>query len=799
MSQPATGNPVPMARETVPTAGASIAVAPKTFKRRASKACSFCQWRKIRCNVEDRHPCSNCVLESIDCAITKTRQSKKSKLDHPVQASNPVQASESANAVANTAEQARSVPNGNGSHVQQVEPRSPENAIPVHRVLHSHDPEEVAASFPIHYPDEIVQAPSLNLTPSVNSGTSPQGTSDGMIKTSSSLETVSLPEFLEPVPSHLPPEDIEYLHKKGCFDIPAPKFRDAILRCYSEFSHPYMPLLDLGRFLYAITDPSPNTSRISLLLFQAVMFAGTRKALFIKTKALYDMEYEKNRMAVIQALGLMSYWYETPDDQKNACHWLRIALYLSEREGLNRNPATMDIPEYERRMRRRIWWSYIMRDPLCALGLKAPLSHYPRDHDVPEMTIEDYDLGDVPLPGFNKVGVRWPPGKRRLLCLSSISHAQLNKHLYSVLSQQYKLGDYRRRAGKSDGKSSKMVLLPLTTEAARSRIDQLESSLESWRASLPSELRTTTVGSEISDSGFEPFIVIRTVLHLVYHTSLITLYRPWLRQSQPEDAFQSKVRSTVRRSAQSITELSVELHRLDLVRHLPQTGISALVAAVVSHISDMLSNEEPIQKAGVRRFEQCSHLLNELRENYYAADFSADFVRLLAQARKLSQKSSTGETRLAMPETDLEDQVSAQSRFNSVIDNPNDGKRVAEVTRPLPEALFPEGTSLSYDSVALQESIGWDVPLEQRGVVEGAVEGAQHMFSFQQDNLEWELPLDFGSALQDAQVSLPGQHADEWDYYRNFRDETVRLLGDFYNDFQPVLPIEVGEEALSTQ
>lgn len=505
------------------------------------------------------------------------------------------------------------------------------------------------------------------------------------------------------------------------------------------------------------------------------------------------MEYEKNRIAVIQALSLMSYWYETPDDQKNAGHWLRIALYLSEREGLNRNPASMDIPENERRIRKRIWWSCITRDPLCAFGVKGPLSHLPQDHDVPVLTVEDYDLGDVPLHGFNKVGVRWPPGKRRLLCVSTVSQVQLNTHLRSLLSQQYKLGDYRRRAGKSDGKSSKMVLLPLTTDAARSRIDQLESALESWRTSLPPELQTTVVGSEISDSGFEPFIVIRTVLHLVYHTSLITLYRPWLRPSQPEDDFQIKVRSTVRRSAQSITELAVELHRLDLVRHLPQTGISALLAAVVSHISDMLSSDESVQKAGILGFEKCSHLLSELRENYYAADFSADFVRLLAQARKLSQQSTTGQTGLIVLENDLEDQVSAQSRFNSVHVNPDDGKSKAEVTRPLPEALFPEGMSLSYDSVALQESIGWDMPLEDRG----AVEGTQDMTSLHQENMQWELPLDFGDALQDAQDSIPVQHADEWDYYRNFRDETVRLLGDFYNDFQPGLSVELGEEVVS--
>ena len=113
-----------------------------------------------------------------------------------------------------------------------------------------------------------------------------------------------LPDFIEPMPSHLSPEDIDYLHKKRCFDIPAAKFRDAILRCYAEFFHPVMPLLDLSRFLDAVTAvPSNSSNRVSLLLFQAVMFAGSahvdikplrmlgfltrkaaRRALYMKTK-----------------------------------------------------------------------------------------------------------------------------------------------------------------------------------------------------------------------------------------------------------------------------------------------------------------------------------------------------------------------------------------------------------------------------------------------------------------------------------------------------------------------------------
>lgn len=481
------------------------------------------------------------------------------------------------------------------------------------------------------------------------------------------------------------------------------------------------------------------------------------------------MDYEQDRFCVIRVLIIMSHWYETPDDQKDACHWLQIAISLSRRAGLDQNPANMAIPETERRMRRRIWWSCVNRDPLCALGLKSRLSFHPRDHDVPDLRVDDFELGDVPPEGFERVGIAWPPGKRRLLCLASISQTQLHKHLYDVLSEQYKLGDYRSTSRKADTKSTKMVLLPVTTEATRSNLEKLEDRLRSWHKSLPSELQTTAVGAEISDSGFESFVVFRTVLHMLYHTSLITLYRPWLRPphnmvvvygSETEAASLQILQTLIRRSAQAITDLAVELHQIDLVRHLPQTGISALVAAVVSHIFDMLSSSDEIQRAALRGFEQCSHLLNELRENYYSADFSADFVKLLAQAKNLTQKSKIAETSLSIVGEALDDQVSAHSGFAAVpveSDSSNFQRTAAAPTiRPLPEALFPEDINLSSHLTSKQDG-------------------------------EWNLQGDFDAVMDPDQTMIPSEPTEEWDFYRNFRDETVRILGDFYEDFQPGL------------
>lgn len=84
----------------------------------------------------------------------------------------------------------------------------------------------------------------------------------------------SLPAFIKPVPAKYGVDDIAYLSKKGALTIPSPPLRNALLQSFINFIHPYMPLLDLHEFLDTIEN-NDESSAVSLLLFQAIMFAST--------------------------------------------------------------------------------------------------------------------------------------------------------------------------------------------------------------------------------------------------------------------------------------------------------------------------------------------------------------------------------------------------------------------------------------------------------------------------------------------------------------------------------------------
>lgn len=183
---------------------------------------------------------------------------------------------------------------------------------------------------------------------------------------------VVLPKYLTGIPDRIQAEDIDYLQRKGAFLIPETPLRNELLRCYVQHVHPYTPLLELQDFLGAI-QKNDGSSIISLLLFQAVMFAATayidmryltaqgyesrkaaRKAFFQRIKLLYDFDYEIDRVVVVQSVLLMTYWYESPDDPKDVWHWLGVAISLARTIGLNCNTSSSPLSLQKQRLWKRI-------------------------------------------------------------------------------------------------------------------------------------------------------------------------------------------------------------------------------------------------------------------------------------------------------------------------------------------------------------------------------------------------------------------------------------------------------------
>ena len=124
------------------------------------------------------------------------------------------------------------------------------------------------------------------------------------------FNAADLPLFIKPLPAKIGPDEIAYLERKGALTIPQGTLRSEMLRAYIEFVHPYMPLLELHDFLAIIDRPDGSLGKVSLILYQAVMFAGSafidmhhlRAAGYATRKEARKDFFQKTRVSVFQIL-----------------------------------------------------------------------------------------------------------------------------------------------------------------------------------------------------------------------------------------------------------------------------------------------------------------------------------------------------------------------------------------------------------------------------------------------------------------------------------------------------------------
>lgn len=101
-------------------------------------------------------------------------------------------------------------------------------------------------------------------------------------------------------------EEIHHIRKQGALSIPETALRNELIRCYVEYVYPYMPSIELHNFLRIVYQKNGEGGKISLLLFQAVMFAATafvdmgflEEAGFNTRIAARNAFYQKTRVGV---------------------------------------------------------------------------------------------------------------------------------------------------------------------------------------------------------------------------------------------------------------------------------------------------------------------------------------------------------------------------------------------------------------------------------------------------------------------------------------------------------------------
>ncbi|OJJ48121.1 hypothetical protein ASPZODRAFT_92402 [Penicilliopsis zonata CBS 506.65] len=458
------------------------------------------------------------------------------------------------------------------------------------------------------------------------------------------------PRFFKPLPSRIPSEDREFLRFRGALTTPESGLRDELLRCYIRWVHGSLPILDLHRFLSIIAQNDPH-GKISLLLFQTVMFVGTafvdikhlqtagfatRKLVqdefYRRVKLLYTFECEEDRLALLQSYLLLT----SCSDQENTPHtdtWDLVAscTTLAYSIGLDQDPSQTALDPGMKHLRVRLWWSLYTCDRMTAMELRRPPHINGTPSDAPILTLEDFDL----KPFHSFVVERFQCRQlenvcdQRRLATMFIEKVKLCQHIGEILSIRYS------PLHRDLGRTSQPTITLAPRQAPESEMTQCNRRLELWAKELPQDAHFISPSSPkpTMKDGDDVLFIHSSMLKMLWHAASSAFHRPWLANSRIANRVTAgQLRS--RDSVMGIQEISQNIYRLNLIRFLPQCAVMIISLAAAVHLEDSMAENPAVRNSSMARLQACIQVLIQVKEIYPSA--VVELARLEAAVRKQS-------------------------------------------------------------------------------------------------------------------------------------------------------------------
>ncbi|CAG9942709.1 unnamed protein product [Clonostachys rosea f. rosea IK726] len=460
-----------------------------------------------------------------------------------------------------------------------------------------------------------------------------------------------LPSYIRPVARHLDARDIDYLIDKRCLEIPDVEFRDELLRVFITIVYPFIPAIELEDFIDSVYRRNSGNP-VSLLLFQSIMFVSiafvdieflqmrgypsrklARKAFFDRVRILHGINYESDRLALVQSLLLMTYWYDCPDDDQDTWYWMGIAVTKAHVIGLHRSPDQLNISPQEKRLRRRIWWCCIMRDRMLALTIRQPPRIRDNEYSVKALSLDDFEV----RPPSSTLATLFSNSKfacpdlqeQRILAKLCVELSRLCLILGHLLRVVYTvMGSYQ-------GGSEYL----LTGAAGPKRSQEQERILKKCAADLETWIEQQDDNSRYIMGYNEPPRTTESSqrqnlarfhqaqLYLIYLITTGTFYRPQLYCGTSDRSSSCLNKEPPKdHTVADLTKLGFDLQRNNQIRYLSTIAVPAFFSVTVVHMLDTRSNDEETRNLSLGRLYQCVHVLQQLQEMYSSADYAIHFI-----------------------------------------------------------------------------------------------------------------------------------------------------------------------------
>ncbi|KAM0248898.1 hypothetical protein ACHAP5_003105 [Fusarium lateritium] len=496
-----------------------------------------------------------------------------------------------------------------------------------------------------------------------------------------SLWYQSLPSFVMPPTPNLTVDDLIFIRSKGALTIPDIELQDALIRAYFEHVHPLLPLVNVEDFIESITEGNESKSQISLLFLQAVMFAGStyveidflksagfasrkeaRKAYYQKVRILYDFDCESDSLAIIQALLLMTFWYDGVDNNKDMWYWMDVAVGQAFAHSLNVDSrlSTSNMSLSVHRLRRRVWWSCFIRDRLTSFGMKRPPRIRDEHHNVPMLEPADFRSEHLPVRNHertNRVCSYFGDEDRRTT-LARLCIAQTN------LCKCLKPGPASFSQARVES-LSESPLTSLSPPVSDRTFAACQRDLLEWYDTLcHGDKYQPILANEIRTDGSANLELNRSVLHMIYYAGVLGLHRSRVYNSGVSTGEQELSKTFIQHSAKRISEITSNIEQLGLDRFLPMTAMSTTISAISVHLREIRGDFSADIFSAQENYQRCTRVLQSMKEIHCAAglaklatefavlDPSQDGATAFNLASNLLDETVAWTGRLDFPSTD---------------------------------------------------------------------------------------------------------------------------------------------------
>lgn len=455
----------------------------------------------------------------------------------------------------------------------------------------------------------------------------------------------------------IPHQDFNFLETQGCMRVPIRPWLDEIVQQYFLHVHPFLPLVHEGDFwdLYQHDGEEPTGEKVSLLLFQAMLFASctfvsesTMKALgypdirsmrgtlLRRAKLLYDLGSESSPLVIAQASVLLSFASLTSTKTPNTL-WLSIAIENAKLAEAHLYPTMTAADLHKQRgILKRLWWCCIIRDRSIGLLMRRPI----------KITTDHWDFSACPLVPEDFADER-----------SRVYNSATKRRLSEILAQTMELYVIL----------TKVLMLVFPHKDSRtldnSRLQDCKASLRRWYSAAASRFPKPHHGvsmvapspalNQIIDPG--PTTLYINFMYLYYHTSRIALcnheifHLNMLQEENHRVGSLTKDLSTISDNRQKIQDATSsiirchkELIRLGLARWLPIPAVGCIALPLTLNIltAKLSSTENGARPPSAVKQHHLNLLIEVMKgfwRQYDGVDWLSDIIRHTITSTQLDE------------------------------------------------------------------------------------------------------------------------------------------------------------------